>query len=304
MKAGRHVPIDARGAHSLGITPSLAAGLLSLLIVTTSAAPLHAETVERLRVASVEGEVAQAEASRDDAEAPETNAKSDKAKSDTAKPESGKDASARADAPPASPMVAGAPIRAANPRALYRALIEREVRHTSLPADVAEAVMGVESGYEPSRIGADGEIGLMQVMPATARMLGFNGSMTEFAAPEINIKYGVMYLSQAWSKAGGDLCTALMKYRAGHGETRFSQLSVDYCIKARARLVGKGYVVTGSVPVATFGFRPGLGGALASTNCRKRCLTLGGTGRVDFGALNSRLAQVAIQVNSPRLAGK
>ncbi|QUS42278.1 lytic transglycosylase domain-containing protein [Tardiphaga alba] len=195
------------------------------------------------------------------------------------------------------------PIRAANPRALYRALIEREVRHTNLPADVAEAVMGVESGYVPTRIGADGEIGLMQVMPPTARMLGYTGSMEEFAAPEINIKYGVLYLSQAWSRAGGDLCTALMKYRAGHGETRFSQLSVDYCIKARARLVAMGYPVSGTVPVATFGFRPG-GSALAMASCRKRCLTLGGGGRVDFNALNNRLAQVAIQVYSPKIPGK
>ncbi|MGT2504613.1 hypothetical protein ACVOMS_34935 [Bradyrhizobium guangxiense] len=67
----------------------------------------------------------------------------------------------------------------------------------------------------------------------------------------------MVYLAQAWAKAGGDLCTALMKYRAGHGETRFSQLSVDYCIKARARLAAKGYPVTGSVPVATFGFPSG-----------------------------------------------
>ena len=222
---------------------------------------------------------------------------------DSAKAES-KSETQRADTPPASPMTQP-PIRAANPRALYRALIEREVRGTSLPADVAEAVMGVESGYVPSRIGADGEIGLMQVMPPTARMLGYSGTMEDFAAPEINIKYGVIYLSQAWVKAGGDLCTALMKYRAGHGETRFSQLSVDYCIKARGRLMAMGYPVTGSVPAATFGFGRGLGNsALASASCRKRCVTLGGAGRVDFNALNNRLAQVAIQVNSFKTPGK
>ncbi len=259
----------------------LAAGLLSVLVGAA-----HAEsTGNNMRVASVETEVAQVQ--------PET-----------AKPETVKPPVSRTDAPPASPMVAPAPINAANPRALYRALIEREVRHSSLPADVAEAVMGVESGYNPAVIGADGEIGLMQVMPPTARMLGFTGSMAEFAAPEINIKYGVMYLSQAWAKAGGDLCTALMKYRAGHGETRFSQLSVDYCIRARARLAAKGYPLTGTVPVATFGFRPGGGGsALAMAGFRKRCLTIGG-GRVDFAALNNRLAQVAIQVNTPRTPGK
>jgi soluble lytic murein transglycosylase-like protein len=259
----------------------LAAGLLSVPVVT-----VHAETAGGMRVASAETEVAESQA-------------------DAIKPDTAKLATERAAAPPASPMVSSIPIHAANPRALYRALIEREVRHTSLPADVAEAVMGVESGYNPAVIGADGEIGLMQVMPPTARMLGFTGSMADFAAPEVNVKYGVMYLAQAWAKAGGDLCTALMKYRAGHGETRFSQLSVDYCIRARARLAAKGYPLTGTVPVATFGFSPGDGGsALAMASCRKRCLTLGGSGRVNFAALNNRLAQVAIQVNTSRTLGK
>lgn len=282
MTARRSVSSIGRGAPRSGATVMFAAGLLSVLAVVAHAEP----TSSQMRVASVETEVAQAQ--------------SEEGKTDTVKP-----AAARTDAPPSSPMDSALPISAANPRALYRALIEREVRHTSLPADVAEAVMGVESGYNPAVIGADGEIGLMQVMPPTARMLGFTGSMAEFAAPEINIKYGVRYLSQAWAKAGGDLCTALMKYRAGHGETRFSQLSVDYCVRARARLAAKGYPLTGSVPVATFGFRPGGGGsALAMASCRKRCLTLGGSGRVDFAALNSRLAQVAIQVNTPRTPGK
>ncbi len=282
MKAGRSVSSIDRGAFRSGAASLLAAGLLSVFAVAA-----HAEPVSNtMRVASVETEVAQVQP--------------DAARSDVAKPADG-----RADAPPASPMVSSTPVSAANPRALYRALIEREVRHTSLPADVAEAVMGVESGYNPAVIGADGEIGLMQVMPPTARMLGFTGSMADFAAPEINIKYGVMYLAQAWAKAGGDLCTALMKYRAGHGETRFSQLSVDYCIRARTRLAAKGYPVTGSVPVATFGFRPGSSGStLAMAGCRKRCLSLGGSGRVDFAALNNRLAQVAIQVNTSRMPGK
>lgn len=272
MSASRIVSSLGCGNSRSGTTLMLVAGLLSVLAIAA-----RAETATTIRVASVETEVAQARA-------------------DVARP---------AEAPPASPMVSSTPVNPANPRALYRALIEREVRHTNLPADVAEAVMGVESGYNPAVIGADGEIGLMQVMPPTARMLGFTGSMAEFAAPEVNIKYGVRYLAQAWTRAGGDLCTALMKYRAGHGETRFSQLSVDYCIKARARLAAKGYPLTGTVPAATFGFRPGGGGnALAMAGCRKRCLTLGGGGRVDFAALNNRLAQVAIQVNTPRTPGK
>jgi soluble lytic murein transglycosylase-like protein len=195
-----------------------------------------------------------------------------------------------------------APVRAGDTRATYRMLIERAVRSTSLPADVAEAVMGVESGYNPARIGADGEIGLMQVMPPTARMMGFSGTLAELAVPEVNIRYGVNYLAQAWSKAGGDLCTALMKYRAGHGETRFSHLSVDYCLRARGRLAALGYRVVGAVPVATFGMPGGGGGT--GVGCRKKCLGSSGAGRVDFAALNNRLTQVVMQVGGPRMAGR
>lgn len=68
-------------------------------------------------------------------------------------------------------------------------------------------------------------------------MMGFSGSLADLAVLDTNIRYGVTYLARAYRLAGGDLCTATMKYRVGHGETRFSYLSVDYCRKVRARLI-------------------------------------------------------------------
>ena len=110
---------------------------------------------------------------------------------------------AKAPEPPAPPARANAE------RSGIRALIEQEALKTDLPADVAEAVVFVESSYDASTIGRVGEIGLMQVRPGTAAMLGFTGSTAELAKPEVNIHYGVIYLSQAWRLAGGDLCRAL-----------------------------------------------------------------------------------------------
>lgn len=121
-------------------------------------------------------------------------------------------------------------------RAMIRKIIERETANTNLPADIAEAVVFVESGYNPAVIGNAGEIGLMQVRPETAAMLGFRGSQAELAEPDINIHYGVLYLSQAWRLAGGDLCRALTKYRAGHGEDEMTARSQVYCNRARHRL--------------------------------------------------------------------
>jgi len=135
-------------------------------------------------------------------------------------------------------------------RAAVRAMVEQEVRKTGLPADVADAVVQVESNYDPSVIGGVGEIGLMQIRPGTAAMLGFRGSTEELAKPEINIHYGVAYLSKAWRLANGDLCRTLMKYRAGHGQEVMTPRSVNYCNRARNHLAALG------TPLATAGPTP------------------------------------------------
>ena len=138
---------------------------------------------------------------------------------------------------------------------LYRSIATREAKGRDLPPEIADAVMRVESNYNPEARGRDGEYGLMQVMPPTARLLGHKGADADLADPETNIRLGVRYLAEAWRLGKGDLCTALMKYRAGHRETRFSVLSVRYCVAARGHLASLGYPVTGAVPEPTFGFR-------------------------------------------------
>ncbi|RTE89757.1 lytic transglycosylase domain-containing protein [Bradyrhizobium sp. LVM 105] len=135
-------------------------------------------------------------------------------------------------------------------RALIRKIIERETASTNLPADIAEAVVFVESGYNSAVIGSVGEIGLMQVRPETAAMLGFRGSEAELAEPDINIHYGVLYLSQAWRLAGGDICRALMKYRAGHGEEAMTPRSQVYCNRARNRLAAMNSTLAGAEATA------------------------------------------------------
>lgn len=129
-------------------------------------------------------------------------------------------------------------------------MVEREVRTTGLPADIADAVVYVESNYDPSTIGGVGEIGLMQIRPQTAAMLGFTGNNEELAKPEVNIHYGVIYLSKAWRLAHGDLCRALMKYRAGHGEETMTPRSVTYCQRARNHLaaLGSPFATEGTTP--------------------------------------------------------
>lgn len=135
-------------------------------------------------------------------------------------------------------------------KATVRAMLDREVETTGLPADVADAVVYVESNYDPTTIGSVGEIGLMQIRPETAAMLGFKGSDQELARPEVNVHYGVIYLSKAWRLAGGDLCRALMKYRAGHGEEIMTPRSISYCQRARNHLaaLGSPFALGGTTP--------------------------------------------------------
>jgi soluble lytic murein transglycosylase-like protein len=200
--------------------------------------------------------------------------------------------------PPPAVLPAAAPANRGDALSYYRALIAKEAGQQGLAPAIAEAIMAVESGFNPNAIGGAGEIGLMQIMPSTARMLGFSGSNAELAMPEINIHYGVTYLARAWRLAGGDLCTAAMKYRAGHGETRFSHLSVDYCVAVRAKLAARGFPITGSVPVATFG--PPGGGPKAGGGCGRRCVGGGTIGRVDLAALNTKLSTLVMQVRAGR----
>jgi len=138
---------------------------------------------------------------------------------------------ARAD-PPTDPVVVG--------RIRYAPLLNAAAAQYSLPSALADAVATVESAYEPGVRGAAGEVGLMQVRPSTAAMLGFRGSLEQLADPATNIRLGVKYLAGAWVSTGGRLCDALMKYRAGYGEDSMSLRSVIYCRRARDYLASIG----------------------------------------------------------------
>jgi Transglycosylase SLT domain len=149
---------------------------------------------------------------------------------------------------------AGFPLHYRNGRALYRDLVKKAAERAGLPLEIVDAVIRTESAYDPNVTGAVGEIGLMQVRPSTARLLGFTGTLEELREPHTNIALGVAYLAGAWRLANGDLCTAVMKYRAGHGETRFSERSIDYCLRVRSYLAEANYPVSGEVPSPTMGF--------------------------------------------------
>jgi hypothetical protein len=150
------------------------------------------------------------------------------------------------------------PSRALKDRSTYLPVIADEAAANGVPPALVDAVVRIESRYDPTAVGSIGEIGLMQVRPKTAALLGFQGTSAELAEPRTNLRYGVGYLAKAWRLADGDLCRTLMKYRAGHGSDKMSALSIEYCRRARQHLAAVGTEI-GALP-----------GALAQPGIRTR----------------------------------
>jgi soluble lytic murein transglycosylase-like protein len=115
----------------------------------------------------------------------------------------------------------------------YHALIAKYARANGIPLKLAHAVVRVESSYRANARGAAGEVGLMQLRPATARLMGYRGSTKGLYNPETNIKYGMKYLGKAHKLAKGSTCGTILKYNAGHGAKRMNPISARYCKRVR-----------------------------------------------------------------------
>jgi soluble lytic murein transglycosylase-like protein len=104
---------------------------------------------------------------------------------------------------------------------LYDDLIGQQARLNGVRTDLVRAVVQVESGFNPYARSRRGALGLMQLMPATARQFGVGDP---FDAAD-NIRAGVAYLRQLLDRYHDDEQLALAAYNAGparveeHGES-------------------------------------------------------------------------------------
>ncbi len=119
-------------------------------------------------------------------------------------------------------------------------MIDRSARAAGVPVSLAHAVVHVESNYNPRVQGAAGEIGLMQIKPATARGMGFSGPASALYDPATNLRWGMAYLAGAHDLAGGDVCGTILRYNAGHGARRMNPISARYCRKVQTFLGQQG----------------------------------------------------------------
>ncbi|CAH1674706.1 Lytic transglycosylase domain-containing protein [Hyphomicrobiales bacterium] len=113
-----------------------------------------------------------------------------------------------------------------------KAIVARHAAANGVPFSLADAVVRVESRYNP-RAAHAGNYGLMQIRHQTARGMGYSGSASGLLDAETNARYGMKYLAMAYKMAGGDTCRTIMKYQSGHMTTRMSGANRTYCAKVR-----------------------------------------------------------------------
>jgi soluble lytic murein transglycosylase-like protein len=94
-------------------------------------------------------------------------------------------------------------------------LIAGYAREYDVPADLIHSVVARESGYNPSARNGP-YYGLMQILPQTARTMGFRGEPEELLDASTNLHFGVKYLRGAWLVSGRNREKAEMWYRKGY----------------------------------------------------------------------------------------
>ncbi len=116
--------------------------------------------------------------------------------------------------PVAEPVKTPQPIvlGSVTPRGPYAPVVTAAAQQFGISPALVDAVMWQESRYNPKAVSSAGAIGLMQLMPGTARHLGVDPK-----DPWQNVFGGAAYLRQQLDRFGNNVPFALAAYNAGPG---------------------------------------------------------------------------------------
>jgi len=149
--------------------------------------------------------------------------------------------------------------RAAPDLSRWDALVEQNAREFRLDPSLLRGLMAAESGGDPDALSGAGAVGLMQLMPATAkeqaqRLRVADYAETRLTEPALNLRLGASLLARLLTRFDGEEAFALAAYNAGPTRVkRWRERAPD--LAARAVILREGYGETRTHMERVFRFR-------------------------------------------------
>ena len=127
-------------------------------------------------------------------------------------------------------------------RAALHDRIRAVAREERIPGSTALALIAIESSFDTAAVGHGGPVGLMQIMPGTARSVIPGVTRKQLFQPETNVRAGLRYLRELMDHYDGDLELALRAYKSGpravdggKGRTKSADAYIRRIMAAQAR---------------------------------------------------------------------